>query len=182
MQRDTRLLSISHRPTSLAENFSPVGTARKLTKTMLFKSLAIVALLAQSAVADQMSQQNLRAGDLEDTSGTTLPAEVGVEHLDLEVTLENGERELFPLLPGTKCPTGHTCRSRNIGTGAGVSPLVASMKDNMKAGLKASMDWQEFNNDMITVVKSGEKLSGAKATPLGIRQRARCSVLCASSF
>jgi len=123
---------------------------------MLFKSLAIVALLAQSAVADQMSQQNLRAGDLEDTSGTTLPAEVGVEHLDLEVTLENGERELFPLLPGTKCPTGHTCRSRNIGTGAGVSPLVASMKDNMKAGLKASMDWQEFNNDMITVVKSDD--------------------------
>ena len=42
------------------------------------------------------------------------PAPLEEEHLNLEVVVEGGRRELFPLLPGTKCPQGHICRSRNV--------------------------------------------------------------------
>ena len=45
-------------------------------------------------------------------------------HLDLELEID-GKRELFPLLPGTKCPMGHTCRASTVGTSSdGMSPLM----------------------------------------------------------
>jgi plastocyanin len=77
-----------------------------------------------------------------------------VEHLDIELVVEGGERQLFPLLPGTKCPTGHTCRARTAF--AGVTPMVSSLKSNLKTPLAVSMDWQELNNELDTVVTSDE--------------------------
>merc|ERR1712078_568464 len=73
----------------------------------------------------------------------------------------NGERQLFPLLPGTKCPTGHTCRSR-VGI-QGVNPLAASLKNNMKTQLAASLDWNELNNNLNTVVASNDYCSRRSA-------------------
>jgi len=77
-----------------------------------------------------------------------------VEHLDLEVNV-NGERQLFPLLPGTKCPPGQKCRSRvqNSRFG-GTTPFVGAIKDNMKTTLTATLDWNEFQNNMNTIVMS----------------------------
>merc|ERR1712195_9253 len=73
-----------------------------------------------------------------------------VEHYDLEVLVE-GRRELFPLLPGVQCPTGHTCRVRNSPTG--ITPMMGSLKNNLKAPLAMSLNWGEFNNNMNTVCK-----------------------------
>merc|ERR1711865_648968 len=78
------------------------------------------------------------------------------EHLDLEVVVEGGQRQLFPLLPGTKCPAGHKCHSRTTGTiGATMqNSLTNVFRDNYKTTLAAQMDWNEFNNEMNTVVSS----------------------------
>jgi len=77
------------------------------------------------------------------------------EHLDLEVIVE-GERKLFPLLPGTQCPTGHVCRARHSRTG--VAPMISALKYTMKSPrsktLAATLDWHELNNNLDTVVKS----------------------------
>jgi len=80
--------------------------------------------------------------------------------LDLEVMVE-GERQLFPLLPGTKCPTGHTCRSRapvaaNLGLG-NVSPLLPAIKGGMKTSLAMSLDWIDLNKNLQTVVASNDR-------------------------
>mmetsp|Transcript_21947 Transcript_21947/g.50024 ORF Transcript_21947/g.50024 Transcript_21947/m.50024 type:complete len:236 (-) Transcript_21947:133-840(-) len=75
------------------------------------------------------------------------------EHLDLEVMVGN-ERQLFPLLPGTKCPTGHTCRARTAVRG--VSPFIPAMKSGMKTNLQAKLDWNELNDNLQTVVKSND--------------------------
>merc|ERR1719262_1622319 len=77
--------------------------------------------------------------------------------LDLEMDVE-GRRELFPLMPGTKCPPGHTCRPRHHHVAPGthhsaVAPLFAHIKDNIKGPLTA-MQEQELNNDLNTVVSS----------------------------
>ena len=117
---------------------------------MIFSRAIVLLGLLGGAV----NAENLRTGEPAPLS------EVGVEHhLDLEVILENGERELFPLLPGTKCPTGHVCRSRTV-VNTGASPLVSSLQSGLKTPLKAAMDWQELNNDMITVVKVREEREG----------------------
>ena len=58
------------------------------------------------------------------------------EALDLELEIE-GRRELFPLLPGTKCPSGHRCRASPRAhwparhQANGVAPLMSSLRDNI---------------------------------------------------
>jgi plastocyanin len=118
---------------------------------MIFTRAIVLLGLATSVTAE-----NLRPSDVDVAS-----VDVIEHHLDLEVMV-NGERELFPLLPGTKCPTGHVCRSRSSVT-TGVTPMVNSLKSGLNTPLKASMDWQELNNDMITVVKSDEYCTRRKA-------------------
>jgi len=76
-----------------------------------------------------------------------------LEHLDLEVIVEGGERQLFPLLPGTKCPAGHKCHVRTTSR-FGVGPMVGALKDNLKTPLAATLDWEEFSNNLNTVVAS----------------------------
>lgn len=91
-----------------------------------------------------------------------------VEHLDLEVVVEGGERKLFPLLPGTKCPTGHRCRTRN--SIAGVVPMISALKDNLKTPLAATLDWQELNSNLDTIVMSNDYCTrrGAMARAAGL--------------
>jgi len=103
-------------------------------------SLTLIALFIGSASAETIRAKNL--------------GEVFGEHLDLEVVV-NGKRELFPLLPGTKCPTGHSCRVRSIGDTT-ISPMVSSLKNNMKTPLTMSMQWNEFNTNLNTVVNSND--------------------------
>jgi len=84
-----------------------------------------------------------------------------IEGLDLEVDV-NGHRQLFPLMPGTKCPEGHTCHARTSLSSSGVktagqySPMVNSLKDSMKTRLAMTMNWEELNNDLDTVVVSND--------------------------
>jgi len=107
-------------------------------KNMMFKTLALIGLLGSTVAA--------------------APSEL--QHLDLELEVE-GERKLFPLLPGTKCPTGHTCRVRNSPTG--ISPMTGALKDNLKTTLAATMDWHELNNNLNTVVVSSDYCSRRNA-------------------
>ena len=105
---------------------------------MLFKVAVLIGLFGVNASEENL---NLRGAD-SDVASTSHHEEMGaIDHLDLEVTLENGERELFPLLPGTKCPTGHTCRTRAF-TGGLTNPLTSALKDNLWGPLTATMDWQ----------------------------------------
>jgi len=97
---------------------------------MMIKTLALLSLVSAASAADY------------------------TEHLDLEVIV-NGERELFPLLPGVKCPTGHKCHVRTINK-FGISPMMGALKDNLKTPLAATLDWQEFNNELKTVVASND--------------------------
>jgi len=112
---------------------------------MIYKTLVLIGLFGGNVAAS-----NLR-GDAIDEEATKL-VNVGVEHLDLEIVLENGDRELFPLLPGTKCPTGHHCRVRTHQ--GGMSPMANSLKNNLKTPLAMTLDWQEFNTNLNTVVAS----------------------------
>lgn len=126
---------------------------------MLFKVAVLIGLFGVNASEENL---NLRGAD-SDVASTSHHEEMGaIDHLDLEVTLENGERELFPLLPGTKCPTGHTCRTRAF-TGGLTNPLTSALKDNLWGPLTATMDWQEFNNDLNRVVKSDDYCSRRNA-------------------
>lgn len=101
---------------------------------MMFKTLALIGLAAGNVAA--------------------------MPDLDLELTNTNGERELFPLLPGTKCPSGHRCRVRNSAPGMDVAPMVASLKHTLKTPLcrtlAATMDWEELNSNLNTVVASNQ--------------------------
>jgi len=119
---------------------------------MMKTSLVLAGLLSGNAAAS-----NLRSGSVDSA----------VEHLDLELTVE-GERQLFPLLPGTKCPTGHTCRSRapaaGLATGRGdVSPLVPAMKGGLKTSLSMSLDWIDLNKNLQTVVASDDRCTRRNA-------------------
>lgn len=108
---------------------------------MLFKSFLLVGLIGATA-----AETGLRGEGIENE----VP---DVEHLDLEIVNENGERELFPLLPGTKCPTGFQCHVRTS-TSSGMTPLASSLKKNMKTPVSMTMNWEEFNSDLKTVVSS----------------------------
>ena len=86
-------------------------------------------------------------------------AEEPVEHeaLDLEVVVEGGRRELFPLLPGTKCPTGHRCRARVGHMGhnrESVVPMMANLHDNMKNPLAVAEE-QALNQAVNTILEDG---------------------------
>lgn len=108
---------------------------------MMFKSLVLFGLLSSNVSA------SLRGAE---------------EQLDLEVIVEGGERQLFPLLPGTKCPTGHHCRVRST-TSGGLNPMMRSLKDNLKTPLAATLDWQELNNNLNSVVASNNYCSRRSA-------------------
>jgi len=113
--------------------------------------LALVGVLATSSNAEMM-KMGLRASEpsavVEDLNAGS------IVHLDLEIIVD-GERQLFPLLPGVQCPTGHTCRSRTIGTqGQAQSPMISVIKNNMKTPLAMSLNWEEVNNELNTVVVS----------------------------
>lgn len=110
---------------------------------MIFKSAIIFAGLLSSTLA---AERNLRAEPHVDK-------DVGeIEHLDLELTLANGDRELFPLLPGTKCPPGHTCRVRTNTNG--FSPMSGALKKNIKTPLAMTLNWEEFDTNVKTTVAS----------------------------
>ena len=85
-----------------------------------------------------------------------------VEHLDIELEID-GERELFPLLPGTKCPTGYNCRVRNVDNHVGQSPMIGALKSSMKTPLQMTMNWHELNHDLYTVVESSDRCSRRQA-------------------
>jgi len=106
-----------------------------------------------------LSVGNVTAKNLRETEVAS--TEIGEsEHLDLEVMVE-GQRQLFPLLPGTKCPTGHTCRSRT--TTGGESPMIPSLKRNYKTDLSMSLDWVDLNANLETVVMSDNRCTRRQA-------------------
>jgi len=115
--------------------------------------LFVLGFLSSNVSADS----NLRAGDIEYVKQEEL---MGEEHLDLELIVD-GERHLFPLLPGVKCPTGHNCRVRT-NTG-GVTPMLSSLKANYKTSLQAEMDWVEINSNLNQVVNSDNYCSRRQA-------------------
>jgi len=115
---------------------------------MFSKTLMLIGLVASNASARLNEEENVEV----EWEGEF------VEHLDLELDVE-GERQLFPLLPGTKCPTGHICRVRTSNNVAGLSPLAAAMKSNYKTTLLATMDWQELSDNLDTVVRSNDYCS-----------------------
>lgn len=115
---------------------------------MIFKIiLSLTGLLVVSA--DIMPNLRAEASKEDDLMGEL--------HLDLELMVE-GERQLFPLLPGVKCPTGHNCRVRTVSHG-GVAPLLSPIKDNMKSSLKATMNWEELNENLKVAVASDKYCS-----------------------
>lgn len=138
-----------------------------------------VAFLGFAAVA---SATQLRGSEENASSAVDV-----IEHLDLEVVLEGGERKLFPLLPGTKCPTGHTCKSRTSvapTVSAGQQSLTKAFKDNYKTPLAASLDWNEFNNELKTVVNSNDFCNrrAAMARAAGLAAGVAASVVAQPAF
>jgi len=122
---------------------------------MFKKALALIGLIGTTSIAaETIHKKNLRAeASNEEMSGD-------MEQLDLELTLENGDRELFPLLPGVKCPTGHHCRARSDAHPAMSqmqSPMANSLKNSLKTPLAMQLDWSEFDNTLQTVVTSGDR-------------------------
>lgn len=145
---------------------------------MLFKTALALSLLSCT------SASSLRTSSPDAESDVHL-SEFVLDHLDLEVLLPNGSRELFPLLPGTKCPTGHTCRTRSVGgTTTGLNPLAASMKENWRSNIGTMFDWQEFNNDLNTVVKSDDFCTrrGAMARAAGLAAGVLASTVNAPAY
>jgi len=128
---------------------------------MIFKTLVIIGLLGGNAAAHDMKMKmHLRANN-EEAETVRDTHNYDAEHLDLEVVVAGGERKLFPLLPGTKCPTGHTCRVRN--EVRGITPLVPFLKNGMKTELAASVDWNEFNKELTSVVNGDNYCSRRQA-------------------
>lgn len=103
-----------------------------------------------------INEKNLRVSVEPINSEVEAPVqnEFNSEHLDLEIEV-NGERQLFPLMPGTRCPTGHVCRTRTIS--GDVSPMVGALKRNIKTSLAASMDWIDLNANLKTTVVSDNR-------------------------
>lgn len=149
---------------------------------MIFKTFAVVGLVAVNSVAaDTMKMHMNKLRGSEDKV-----QQDAVEHLDLEVEIEGGERKLFPLLPGTKCPPGHTCRSRTTGTigQTNLQSLTKAFKDNYKTPLAASLDWNEFNNEINTVVSSNGFCSrrNAMARAAGLAAGVAASVVAQPAY
>jgi len=127
---------------------------------MLFKNVVFLALVA-TVSAKKMPMGLRKIADNGDKIEIDLDAGL-IEHLDLEV-MESGERKLFPLLPGTKCPTGHTCRVRTSSIASGQGPMSGSLKDSLKTPLAMQLNWEEFNTNLKTVVASDEYCDRRKA-------------------
>ena len=120
------------------------------------KALLIIGLFGSTITAEHAEGGNLRADD--SSKAATAPLDsielVASEHLDLELVVEGGERELFPLLPGTRCPAGHTCRTRTT-SHDGISPMIGSLKNSMYGTkLAMSLDWVDLNANLKTTVIS----------------------------
>jgi len=115
--------------------------------TMLFKNFLLFGLLSVGATA-KLSEPT--------------PDETIGQHLDVEMIVD-GIRELFPLLPGTKCPPGLTCRVRNVDNVFGQSPMIGSLKNNLKKPLAMTMNWHELNNELTTVVDGSHRCSRRQA-------------------
>jgi plastocyanin len=118
---------------------------------MIFKTLVLIGLLS-SNVSAKLGAEKKQAPS-EESFGSEL-------ELDLELMIE-GKRQLFPLLPGTKCPTGHHCHVRTTRTG--MAPMISSLKANLKTPLAATLDWQELDSNLKTVVASNDYCSRRSA-------------------
>jgi len=118
----------------------------------MFKTITLLGLLGVSVA----SESSIRGASEEEAL-----------HLDLEVVNENGDRELFPLLPGVKCPTGFNCQVHNakahnansLATSLDLSPMTTSLQKSIKTPLAMTLDWKEFDDDMKTLVSSDNKCS-----------------------
>jgi len=133
----------------------------------MFKNITLLALLA-SATAAPLA--------LVTEHEEAMP--VG-EHLNVELDV-GGERQLFPLLPGTKCPTGYRCQARTISQ-QGVPPMVGALKNNLKTPLAMTMDWEELSNNLSTVVTSNNYCSRRNAMAKAAGLAAGISVAAVSS-
>jgi len=117
---------------------------------MNFKTLVLIGLFA-NASAHLRADNKVAEEELEGIY-------VG-EQLDLELEIEGGERQLFPLLPGVKCPPGHKCHVRQSAfhsKGSGVPSMMSSLKNNYKTSLSASLDWGEISKTLNKVVVSDD--------------------------
>mmetsp|Transcript_28048 Transcript_28048/g.41733 ORF Transcript_28048/g.41733 Transcript_28048/m.41733 type:complete len:251 (-) Transcript_28048:29-781(-) len=127
---------------------------------MIFKTLVLMGLLGSNVAAESVPMY------LRKVSSSKDEAVVESEHLDLEVVVTGGERQLFPLLPGTKCPTGHTCRARTVSKPSlsiSTEPVISSFKENLKTPLAMAMDWNEFGSNIETIVVSDNICTRRKA-------------------
>jgi len=129
---------------------------------MMCKNLALVGLFASAVMGEKTNLRNNVAEDV-------------IEQLDLELEID-GERQLFPLVPGVKCPTGHTCNVRTFtkavttSTGANMMPITGIIKDSYKTTLAATVDWQELDSNFSTMVNDNDKCTrrAAMAKAAGI--------------
>jgi len=130
---------------------------------MFSKALVLIGLIGGTNVSAEMNSLRLTklTADAKEELIAKLPSQPELhehEHLDLELIIE-GERQLFPLLPGTKCPTGHSCRTSNSLAGAGAAPLASILRNNLnnnKTPLAATLDFEELQNNLKTVVVSND--------------------------
>lgn len=91
--------------------------------------------------------------DLVEAAPLAAPALVEEEEaLDLEMNID-GERRLFPLLPGTKCPSGHKCRTRPAHTRA--APLMNALNKKFHMNLDLA-EANALNNNLKSVVESDD--------------------------
>lgn len=128
---------------------------------MIFKTIALVGLVGFDLAA--ANKMNVRMRKVEDAP---------MEHLDLELEVEGGERKLFPLLPGTRCPAGHKCHVRappssfqfdKHPASASVDGFVRSIKDSCKTPLASTLNWGEISNTFNTIVASDDYCSRRNA-------------------
>mmetsp|Transcript_11264 Transcript_11264/g.27050 ORF Transcript_11264/g.27050 Transcript_11264/m.27050 type:complete len:235 (-) Transcript_11264:179-883(-) len=133
---------------------------------MIFKTLVLAGLVGSASA--KLGEQKATFDDAD-------------MHLDLELEI-NGERELFPLLPGTKCPTGHHCRVRS--TSPNMSPMVNSLKNNLKTSLAATLDWNDLNTNLNTVVASNDFCSrrAAMARAAGLAAGVAATTVAAPAY
>jgi len=133
---------------------------------MIFKTLVLAGLVGSASA--KLGEQKATFDDAD-------------MHLDLELEI-NGERELFPLLPGTKCPTGHHCRVRS--TSPNMSPMVNSLKNNLKTSLAATLDWNDLNSNLNTVVASNDYCSrrAAMARAAGLAAGVAATTVAAPAY
>jgi len=94
------------------------------------------------------------------------------DHWQLELVDNHGDRQLFPLMPGVPCPSGHTCHAMNrqikLSQSSSLGPtattrFVSSLRGSMKTHLQATLDWKHLGDAMETVVVSDNVCSRRRA-------------------